>query len=79
MSENWLIEMLEEAYGSSTQNCTYFKDLVERINWDKTFEADGEMYFCKGRLTLTAESLDPFNQAWKPSIMIGNLCRELGR
>lgn len=73
-----LYEMLNEAYGASTQNNNLFEKVVKSQKWDSTFEADGEMYFCKGALVLTATSLNPFRQAWKPSVIIGTFMRELG-
>lgn len=73
-----LYEMLNEAYGASTQNNNYFRDLIEQIKWDDVFAADGETYYCKENLTLTVENLDPFKQAWRPTVMIGTFFRELG-
>lgn len=73
-----LYEILNEAYGASTQNNNLFKKAIDSVKWEDTFEADGETYFCKGDLILTVTSLDPFKQTWKPSIMINTFMRDLG-
>lgn len=73
-----LYENLNEAYGASTQNNNLFAKAINAVRWDESFEADGETYYCKGKLTLTVENINPFKQAWKPSVMIGTFMRELG-
>ena len=73
-----LYERLNEAYGCSTPSNNLFEETIKAIKWDSVFTADGETYFTKGGLTLTAESLNPFNEAWKPSVMIGTFMRNLG-
>ena len=40
--------------------------------WDNTFSADGEHYFIKDNFTLTIENIDPFKEAWKPTVWIGS-------
>ena len=37
-----LFETLKEAYESSSRKFNNFKEAIEKINWDSTFEADGE-------------------------------------
>ena len=73
-----LYERLDEAYGASSPNNNLFEKAVNAIKWDDTFEADGETYYCKGGLTLTVTSLNPFKQSWRPSVMIGTFMRDLG-
>ena len=68
MTELKLFEILKEAYETSTQNYNRFKETIESIKWSDTFEADGELYFCKGKFTLTIENIDPFKEAWKPMV-----------
>lgn len=75
MNNRWkLYERLDAAYGTSTQSNNKFKQLIEKISWEKSFEADGELYFCKDGLTLTTPSLDPFDCPWKPSVMMHDGC-----
>ena len=59
---------LREAYDSSTASWNRFKEAIDKIKWDKIFEADGETYFVLGRLSLTVENIDPFKAQWKPTI-----------
>ena len=73
-----IYESLNEAYGKSTLNNNLFKKAVESVKWESVFKADGEIYFQFGKLTLTVESLNPFKEAWKPSVIIGTFFRELG-
>lgn len=62
-----LFESLKEAYEVTTQKFNAFKEAIESIVWDDSFEADGEIYFVKGGFTLTVENLNPFAEAWKPT------------
>lgn len=73
-----IIENLNDAYGATTPSCNKFKKAIESIDWDETFEADCETYYMYGGLTLTVENIDPFEENWKPSVMFGNLFKELG-
>lgn len=63
-----LFNTLKLAYDRSTHSFNSFKNAIEKINWDKTFRADGEIYFVKGRFTLTVENIDPFQEMWKPTV-----------
>lgn len=73
-----LIEKLNEAYGTTTRNANRFADLVNAITWDAIFQADGETYYTLGDLTLTVENLNPFEENWKPSVMVGDFIQDLG-
>ena len=78
MSEFTIYETLKEAYHSSTRNSNRFLEALNMVNWDETFRADGEHYFCKGNLIFTTPSLDPFAMNWKPSMMFADgSCVEL--
>lgn len=59
---------LKEAYETTTMNCNRFKKAINKIKWDKIFEADGETYFVLGGLSLTVENINPFKAQWKPTI-----------
>lgn len=72
MTELKLYETLKEAWETSTQNYNRFEEVINSINWTDTYEADGEMYFCKGKFTLTVENVDPFKEAWKPEVMFSD-------
>ena len=67
MKEIKLYEILKEGYETTSQKINRFKDAIDRIKWDQTFEADGEMYFIKNGFTLTIENIDPFKEQWKPT------------
>ena len=70
MKELRLYEKLKEAYETTTKKYNRFKEVIESIKWDNTFSADGEQYYIKGDLTLTIENIDPFSEAWKPTVWI---------
>ena len=63
-------EKLKEAYETTTKKYNRFKEVIESIKWDNTFIADGEQYYIKNNLTLTIENIDPFSEAWKPTVWI---------
>ena len=44
-----LFETLKNAFESSTLSNNRFLSALNSASWDKTFYADGEHYFCKGR------------------------------
>ena len=67
MKELKLYEMLKEAYETTSQKFNRFKDAINKISWDQTFEADGETYFIKNGFTLTIQNIDPFKEDWKPT------------
>ena len=67
-----LYETLKEAYETTTQNFNRFKEAIEAIKWDSTFEADGETYFVKGGFTLTVENINPFEEEWKPTVFFSD-------
>jgi hypothetical protein len=62
-----LFEMLKEAYETTSQKFNSFKEAIEKIQWDNTFVADGEIYFVKDGFTLTVENTNPFEEQWKPT------------
>ena len=66
MKEAKLYEILKQGYETTNQKINRFKDAIDRIKWDKNFEADGEIYFVKDGFTLTIENIDPFKEQWKP-------------
>ena len=68
MKEIKLYEILKEGYETTSQKINRFKDAIDRIKWDQTFEADGEMYFIKNGFTLTIENINPFKENWKPTV-----------
>ena len=72
MKELKLYEKLKEAYETTTKKYNRFKEVINSINWDNTFSADGEHYFIKDNFTLTIENIDPFKEAWKPTVWIGS-------
>lgn len=72
MKELKLYEKLKEAYETTTKKYNRFKEVINSINWDNTFSADGEQYFVKDNFTLTIENIDPFKEAWKPTVWIGS-------
>ena len=49
MVEIKLFEKLKEAYEVTTHNYNAFKNVIDSIEWDNVFNADGETYFCKGK------------------------------
>ena len=65
-----IIEKLNNAYGATTAACNMFADAINSISWESVFNADGETYFCIGNLTLTVENINPFKEAYKPSILV---------
>lgn len=62
-----LFEILKEAYETTSGKFNNFKEAIEKIQWDNTFTADGEIYFVKDGFTLTVENVDPFEEQWKPT------------
>lgn len=59
---------LKEAYETSTMNQNRFISAINRVNWEDKFQAEGEYYFCIGKMTFTTPSLEPFNgMDYKPS------------
>lgn len=72
MKELKLYEKLKESYETTTKKYNRFKEVINSINWDNTFSADGEHYFIKDNFTLTIENIDPFKEAWKPTVWIGS-------
>lgn len=72
MKELKLYEKLKEAYETTTKKYNRFKEVINSINWDNTFSADGEQYYIKDNFTLTIENIDPFKEAWKPTVWIGS-------
>ena len=72
MKDLQLYELLKDAYESTTKNYNRFKKVIESTKWDNTFSADGEHYFIKDNFTLTIENIDPFKEAWKPTVWIGS-------
>ena len=72
MNEIKVYEQLKEAWELSTQKHNYFSDAINSIKWDSTFEADGEMYFTKGKFVLTVENIDPFKEQWAPEVMFSD-------
>lgn len=69
MTELKLFETLKASYEDSTPSYNRFKEALDAQDWDATFYADGEHYFCKGEFTFTTPSLDPFKitRNWMPS------------
>ena len=63
---------IKEAFETSTHNCNRFADLLNSINWDATFSADGEHYFLKDDLTITTPSFDPFAMKWEASAIFAD-------
>lgn len=67
MKELKIYETLKEAYETTSKKFNNFKEVIENIQWDNTFVADGEIYFVLGGFTLTIENIDPFEEQWKPT------------
>lgn len=72
MTDYKLYEYLKEAYETSTKKHNRFKEAIMEVNWDKIFKADGEIYFVKKDFILTVESLNPFQERWKPSVLFSD-------
>ena len=72
LNEIRLFEELKEAYETTTKTDNTFQSLIKSINWDSTFQEDGETYLCKGDFTLIIENLNPFEEQYKPSVIFGN-------
>lgn len=64
-----LFEQLREAYGRTTRNHNYFKDTLDAIGWDSIFTADDEQYYVKGDMIVTVENTNPFEEAYKPTVI----------
>lgn len=75
-NEYKIIEKLQNAYGASTMSTNHFARAIAQIAWDEQFQADGESYFVKGKLTITVQDLDPFKALWKPCWMMEGCCQE---
>lgn len=73
-----LVDFLNEAHGCSTMNNNLFAKVINSIDWDEVFTADGETYYCKGNVTLTVENIDPFKEQWAPSALIDGCLYEFG-
>nr|DAT81710.1 MAG TPA: hypothetical protein [Caudoviricetes sp.] len=67
-----LLERLKEAYETSSRNFNNFKEAIESVKWEHKFKADGEYYFIIGKLTITVENLDPFEEKWKPTAIFND-------
>ncbi len=67
-----LFESLKKAYETTTLNYNKFQAIIESVKWDNVFHADGEIYFCKDGFTLTIENINPFAEAWRPSVMFSD-------
>ncbi len=67
-----LYEKLKEAYETSTHSNNRFKTAINSIRWDNIFNADGETCFCLKGFSLMVENLDPFNEAWRPSVFFSD-------
>lgn len=74
MKELELFETLKESYETSTPKHNRFTEALDAQEWDDTFYADGEHYFCMGGFTFSTPSLDPFQitQSWKPSAIFSD-------
>lgn len=55
-----LVEIIKEAYETSTHSNNRFAEAISNIKWDSEFSADGEHYFEKGGILFITRSLDPF-------------------
>lgn len=66
-----LYETLKEAFETSTHNNNRFEQVIKAMEWDAEFTADGEFYFCIGKLTLITPSLNPFEvtKDWEACVM----------
>ena len=72
MVEIKLVEKLKEAYEVTTYNHNAFKNVIDSIEWDNIFNADGETYFCKGKFSLIIENINPFKEMWKPTVFFSD-------
>lgn len=67
---------LADAYGASSMSTNLFERAVFNLALDRAldghgpdvFEADGELYVCFDNAILTAQSLNPFECEWSPSV-----------
>lgn len=69
-----IFERLLEAFETSTLSNNRFLSVINSIQWDERFFADGEHYFCKGGFTFTTPSLEPFeiSRDWMPGAMFSD-------
>lgn len=68
------IGYITDAFERSTKSDNAFARAIENTDWENKFEADGELYFVSGPLTLTTPSLDPFEvtREWPAEFMLVN-------
>lgn len=72
MLELKIFEELKEAYETTTIKCNRFLEKILSIKWEENFYTDGEYYFRYGDMTFTAQSLNPFDEKWKPSAIFAD-------
>lgn len=61
MDEPRLYDGLREAWEDSTRADNRFGKLLESVDWDEEFYADGEFYYTLGNLVFTTPVKDPFD------------------
>lgn len=72
MKELKIFEQLKEAYETTTPKYNRFSEKITSIKWEYTFYEDGEYYFRYGDMLFTAQSLNPFDEKWKPSAIFSD-------
>ena len=72
MEELKIYERLKEAYETTTSSHNRFLEAIKNIKWDNSFIADNEYYYILGGMIFTTQSLNPFNEKWKPSIIFSD-------
>ncbi len=62
-----IFEKIKEAFETSTHSNNRFLKALRSVKWEAEFMADGEFYFCLGKLTFTTPSLNPFEvtKSWE--------------
>lgn len=68
MQEYEKVRILNESYGLTTRECNYFVYVIDGLDWDEHFIADGAHNFTCGDFTLVTQSIDPFACDWPPIV-----------
>ena len=72
MEELKIYEKLKEAYETTTPSNNRYLETIKNINWDDSFIADDEYYYTYGGMLFTTQSLNPFDEKWKPSVIFSD-------
>ena len=70
MLESEICTKLEEAWRNSTPSNNLFAEAISSVKWDDAFEEDGELYYCKGGMTIIACDPNPFADVFRNPVVI---------